>query len=302
MKKLFPLFACFLALLTAAPTTACAPPEDAPTVQRPSSDGSQDGSIDTPFFPGEDMIDTLPEQDSLPPGDAQTPILPEQKPSEPTVSTPVVRTAEYVSVRVNSLSVRSGAGTGYSSLGTVEKGDMLCLVQKKGSWYETRYRSRTAYVSANEAYTTIVSLKKSDERIESVVSEGVELLGTPYVYGATRLHDGKGNFLKGFTVTKFDCSSLMQYIFYQGAGILLDVTTRTQVKQGTAVAWKDIQRGDLLFFTNAQRYDKTGIERIGHVALYLGENYILHTASDYAVIEQMSATRKSYFITARRLL
>ena len=94
----------------------------------------------------------------------------------------------------------------------------------------------------------------------------------------------------------------MQYIFYRGAGILLDVTTRTQVKQGTPVAWEHIERGDLLFYTNAQRYHKTGVERIGHVALYLGDNYILHTASDFALIEQMSATRRGYFITARRFL
>ena len=95
---------------------------------------------------------------------------------------------------------------------------------------------------------------------------------------------------------------LTEILLYTGAGILLDVTTRTQVKQGTPVAWKDIRRGDLLFYTNAQRYNKTGVERIGHVALYLGENYILHTASDYAVIEQMSATRQKYFITGRRVL
>ena len=198
--------------------------------------------------------------------------------------------------------MRKGAGTGYASLGTVDSGDMLHLVKKRGDWYETRYRSTTAYISANAAYTTVAYLEKGSEAVERVIAEGLELLGVPYVYGAVRLHDGKGNLLKGFTVTKFDCSSLMQYIFYKGAGILLDVTTRTQVRQGTPVAWKDIRRGDLLFYTNAQRYHKTGVERIGHVALYLGDNYILHTASDYAVIEQMSETRKSYFITARRLL
>ena len=82
--------------------------------------------------------------------------------------------------------------------------------------------------------------------------------------------------------------------------MLLDVNTRTQVKQGTKVKSGDLQRGDLMFFTNASRYYKTGIERVGHVALYLGDNYILHTASDYAKIEQISSTRWSYFLEARR--
>lgn len=94
----------------------------------------------------------------------------------------------------------------------------------------------------------------------------------------------------------------MQYIFLYGGGVLLDVTTRTQVVQGTPVARKDIQRGDLLFFTNSSRYDKEGVERIGHVALYLGDNYILHTASDYARAEQITQARWNYYITARRVL
>ncbi len=59
---------------------------------------------------------------------------------------------------------------------------------------------------------------------------------------------------------------------------------------------------DVLFFTNASRYDLTGTERVGHVAIYLGSNYILHTASDHAVIEPISEKRRSYFIEARRLI
>ena len=111
------------------------------------------------------------------------------------------------------------------------------------------------------------------------------------------------NKLRGFSVSAFDCSSLMQYIFYLGAdGVLLGVTTRNQVLQGEAVKKTDLQRGDLMFFTNASRYNKVGVERIGHVALYLGDNLILHTASDYAKIEKISSTRWSYFIEARRMV
>ena len=288
MKRLLMVTACSLALLlgTLPLFAACATPqEDAPSAETPLP-GLPEGSLPDP--PG-DAPEPEPKPEPEPEPEPEPDPLPPQK-------------AEYIYVRTDSLNVRKGAGTGYASLGTVDSGDMLHLVKKRGDWYETRYRSTTAYISANAAYTTVAYLEKGSEAVERVIAEGLELLGVPYVYGAVRLHDGKGNLLKGFTVTKFDCSSLMQYIFYKGAGILLDVTTRTQVRQGTPVAWKDIRRGDLLFYTNAQRYHKTGVERIGHVALYLGDNYILHTASDYAVIEQMSETRKSYFITARRLL
>jgi cell wall-associated NlpC family hydrolase len=149
----------------------------------------------------------------------------------------------------------------------------------------------------------VFSLKKSESSTtEKVLSEGYKLIGTPYVYGAIRLHDGKGNLLKGFSSQKFDCSSLVQYVFYKGANKNLQVTTRTQVKQGKAVAKSDLQRGDCIYFTNEERQYKTGVERVGHVAIYLGDNYILHTASDYARIEKMSQKRWSYYIEARRFV
>jgi len=138
--------------------------------------------------------------------------------------------------------------------------------------------------------------------VESVIEEGYKLLGVPYVYGAVRLHDGKGKLLSGFTAQKFDCSSLIQYVFYKGAGTLLNTTTRTQVKQGKYVAKKDLQRGDCIFFTNEDRQYNTGIERIGHVALYLGNDYILHTSSDYARIEKMTASRWKFYVEARRFI
>ena len=118
-----------------------------------------------------------------------------------------------------------------------------------------------------------------------------------------RFHDGRGNKLKNFTTSAFDCSSLMQYMFYMGAdGHLLDVTTRTQVVQGKTVSRANLKRGDLMFFTNSTRYNNTGVERIGHVALYLGENLILHTASDYAKIEEISAARWKYYIQSQRMI
>ena len=252
----------------------------------------------------EEVLPELPEAPEAPPV-PETPEEPKtpSEPETPAVEIPEVKiTANYIRVLTNGLNVRAGAGTGYGSLGQVEKGVLLDLRGESDGWYETVFRGQTAYVSANGRYTARSELKLTDEKIEAVIREGFRYMGVPYVYGATRYHDGKGNLLRGFTTSKFDCSSLMQYIFYQGAGVLLDVNTRTQIKQGTFVAAANLQRGDLMFFTNASRYYNTGIERVGHVALYLGDNYILHTASDYAKVEQISNQRWSYFLEARRMI
>ncbi len=252
---------------------------------------------------------TLPQEEPISPKQEE-PIPPQEEPTPPKQEEPVLPQEEpapraakktYIQTLVSGLNVRAGAGTGYAAVAQAEKGTLLAYAGKSGNWYETYYLGKKAYVSADSRYTALAEWETGDETAEKIIEEGTKLLGTPYVYGAVRLHDGKGTMLKNFTTAQFDCSSLMQYIFYKGAGILLDVTTRTQIKQGEKVEWKDIQRGDLLFFTNASRANKTGIERVGHVALYLGGNYILHTASDFAKIEQITPLRKSYFIEGRRI-
>ena len=256
----------------------------------------------------------------LPPEEIVTPLIPEeQEPSAPEETKPqeegqeaagqeqeeaketnakAPAVAQYLKITTDNLNVRKGAGTSYAALGVVEKNILMQYAGKTGDWYETRYMGAKAYV--HSSYAQIVTLEKGSDQVEQIIAQGLNVLGTPYVYGATRLHDGNGNLLKGFSEKKFDCSSLMQFMFYKGAKILLNMNTRTQVTQGKEVA--KLQRGDLMFFTNASRKNNKGIERIGHVALYLGDNYILHTASDYAKIEQISSTRWSYFICARRML
>jgi peptidoglycan endopeptidase LytE len=208
---------------------------------------------------------------------------------------------QYIRCTGNNVNLRAGAGTDYTVLGTAEKGTMYAITGKNGQWYKTYYRGKTAYF--HTSYAAVFELEKTDnEKVENVISEGYKVLGVPYVYGAVRYHDGNGKLLSGFTAQKFDCSSLVQYVFYKGAKVLLNVNTRTQIKQGKYVSRANLRRGDCMFFTNESRQHLSGIERVGHVAIYLGDNYILHTASDYARIEKITATRWKYYIESRRFL
>ena len=226
---------------------------------------------------------------------------PDEKNETVLVTPPKVEPAQYILVTSSGVNIRTGAGTGYSAMGTAEAGTLYALYGKSGEWYKTYYKNKTVYISAN--YCKLVQMDKStDARIEQVIEEGYKCLGVKYVYGAVRYHDGNGNRLSGFTTSAFDCSSLMQYMFKLGAGVNLQVNTRTQIYQGTTVKKSALKRGDLMFFTNASRKNNTGVERIGHVAMYLGGNYILHTASDYAKIEQISDTRWGYYIQSQRMI
>ncbi len=294
MKKTL-LPALLLAFCLASPLTFTACGSSPPPFLNSESLEELDGSVALPESSSE--IEALPEESSS--NEEETPA--ETPPAvEILPTTPVISQAEYIKTTGKSVNIRSGAGTSFSVLGSADEGGMYALTGKSGSWYKTYYRGKVAYISAS--YATVFSIEKTENEVENVIEEGYKLLGIPYVYGAVRLHDGNGKMIAGFTAQKFDCSSLVQYIFYRGAGKLLGVNTRVQVKQGTYVKKSDLQRGDCIFFTNDERQYNTGIERVGHVALYLGDDYILHTSSDYARIEKISAKRWSFYIEARRFL
>jgi len=279
------------------------PPETFPEEQLPALP-----DLESPVQPEVPEAPSIPEAPSVPETPGVQPEAPEdpsvpQAPSAPQAPAPEpeTQTVKYIKVNASSVNLRSGAGTSYSIKGSAEINTLYAYLGTVDGWYKLRYKNSVVYVS--KKYCTIVEMESSpNDEIEEVIEDGTQYLGVKYVYGAVRYHDGKGNKLKGFTDTKFDCSSLMQYIFYTGAGELLNVNTRTQVFQGKTVKKSQIKRGDLLFFTNAQRYNNSGVERVGHVAVYLGDNYILHTASDYAKIEQISQKRWSYFIQAQRII
>ncbi len=203
---------------------------------------------------------------------------------------------------VDSLNVRSSPSTSSTVVGSLDKGDMVSFTCLENGWYETVYKGQTAYVSASSVYSSLEYFETGSAECESAISLGCTLLGTPYVYGATRYLNYDGSLNSSFTGNSYDCSSMVQYIYYAALGIELGSTSREQSLDGTYVAIEDLKRGDLMFFTNSDRYYNTGIERIGHVAIYLGNNYILHTASDHAVIEEISETRWKYYITARDVI
>jgi cell wall-associated NlpC family hydrolase len=104
-----------------------------------------------------------------------------------------------------------------------------------------------------------------EAKADSIIETGLKYLGISYVFGASSgRHD------------QFDCSSFAQFV-YEKNGILLPRNSRQQFTVGTPIPFTKIRKGDLLFFTTKSRQKKQGIEQIGHVAIYLGENKILHT-------------------------
>lgn len=103
-------------------------------------------------------------------------------------------------------------------------------------------------------------------------------IGDKYVFGA----DG---------LTYWDCSGLTMRAF-GAAGVSLPHSSRAQYRYGKAIARKDLQPGDLVFFGKP----------ISHVAIYLGPDRMLHAprSGSRVKIANMDMGRKPY-IGARRL-
>ncbi len=206
----------------------------------------------------------------------------------------------YLVATTSGLRIRSLPNTNAEVLGTLDKNDVLLIKESVDGYYKTVFKEKEAFVS--KKYCSVMEIEYDDEKIEEAINLGSSLLGYPYVWGSERYHWGNGILNKNYEHGKYDCSAFVQYIYYKTNGVLLDVTSRKQSLNGTEVNRKELKRGDLMFFTNASRKNKTGIERIGHVGIYFGNNYILHTASDHAVIEPISDTRWSYYVTAKRVV
>ncbi len=226
----------------------------------------------------------------------------EEENQEPDIEvTPTIEYDYIIVSRVNSLNVRSNSTTSSSILGNIDKNDCLAYYGEKNGFYITKFKNQTAYISSNNLYSYLHKVEKASKTIENALTIGKNLLGTKYVYGAERYHFN-GIINTNFSISAFDCSSFTQYIMYVSNDILLNATSRAQSTQGEFVEKSHLQRGDIMFFTNSTRFYNTGLERIGHVGIYFGNNLILHTASDYAVIEPISDTRWSYYIHSRRFL
>ena len=89
--------------------------------------------------------------------------------------------------------------------------------------------------------------------------QALAMVGKPYRYG--------GNTPKGF-----DCSGLVQYS-YGRVGITIPHGTRNLLRTSRPISRSDLQRGDLVFFTQEGK-------KSSHVALYLGGNRFVHSPSN----------------------
>ncbi|MEV6461538.1 bifunctional lytic transglycosylase/C40 family peptidase [Streptomyces albidoflavus] len=98
--------------------------------------------------------------------------------------------------------------------------------------------------------------------------------GTKYVWGGGDIH--------GPTKGGFDCSGLLVYAYYQGAGVTLPRTSQAMRSAGKAVPRSGLLPGDLIVFNNDGNW--------GHVGLYIGNGQMVHAPNPRTPVETASVT------------
>lgn len=172
----------------------------------------------------------------------------------------------------------------------------LGTVTKKSTKKSTKTKSKAAKVkkakqivdaavkkTSKKLTTKKVASTQASSKAGAIVALAKQQVGKPYAWGA----NGPDS---------FDCSSLVQYVFKNAAGMNLPRTTYDQVKVGQTVYQKsqangqpvsanNLQVGDLLFWgSESAPY---------HVAIYIGNNQYVNAATpEQGTILQ---TMTSYF-------
>jgi peptidoglycan DL-endopeptidase CwlO len=119
--------------------------------------------------------------------------------------------------------------------------------------------------------------------LEVMLKAAMSREGDPYVWGAAGPDE-------------FDCSGLVQWSFAQ-AGVVMPRVAADQAMTGPAVPVSQLQPGDLLFYHT----DPTDPTYISHVAIYLGNGWMIQAPETGMDVEVVPADFGSEFAGAVRV-
>lgn len=225
--------------------------------------------------------------------------------------------SKYIKVNADRLNVREGQTTDSSRIGYVCAGEKLTLIEDCGEWLHVQYTDEiqgyvaAQYVTIAEEY--IYAKNSDDEKVEqefikvlkeragvseevvkeqttisvqppsttystsvelrqAIVNYAMQFLGNKYVHGGQSLTTGT------------DCSGFTMYVLAE-FGYSISRTPQGQYTgAGRAISYSEIQPGDIIC------YSSNGGKSCTHVAFYIGDGKILHSANSRDGVKISSAT------------
>ncbi len=197
------------------------------------------------------------------------------------------------------VAVRSKANFTSSISKVLVKGSKVTIKATSGDFYKVESGDKTGYIAkkyikivqnntdsssetttantANTSSTTEQSSSTTKVTGQDVVDYAIKFVGNPYVYGGTSLTNGT------------DCSGFTMSV-YKHFGYTIPRTSYEQRSAGTSVSsLASAKPGDLICYS-------------GHVALYIGNNKIVHAStSSTGIIIGNNASYRS-IVAIRRII
>lgn len=219
------------------------------------------------------------------------------------------------------VNMRKGPGTSYTSIGKSTVGDKAYIIGLNNQWYKVIWNGSICYIRSDYLTLTEIPYENRDSDKEPIFykqgsSTGLRVtvanfLASENYYGnqtpetsalASAIVETAKSCLGvkyqwgGESMSGFDCSGLVQYVFKQH-GILLGRTVSKQYAGGTPISSSELQPGDLVFFQNTYT---TGIS---HSGIYIGDGQFIHASSDGVMTSSLSNSYwSSHYYGACRVL
>ncbi|KQS35885.1 C40 family peptidase [Pedobacter sp. Leaf194] len=186
------------------------------------------------------------------------------------------------------------------------KGNILQVLAEERSYYKVGFPDkRIGYIKKTEAKLFSEWEKRANPNADAILETAKTLIGVPYLWGGTSI---KGVDCSGFTKTSY---------FLNGVIIPRDASQQALVGTGIDVldadsisvekCLKNLQPGDLLFFSAAKRRGVTG-GRVTHTAIYMGKGEFIQAAGMVKVSSLVPETanydehQSKTLVSARRFL
>lgn len=175
-----------------------------------------------------------------------------------------------------------------------KSGRYICdIVAPNAKWMNNWGRKNGTLIISNGTGFSYPATSNGNSNMSSKVQQLIDKaktrVGCRYAYGAARNPSNKNQ-------SVFDCSSFVQWCYYQIGIKNVPGDTSSQLKAGTAVSWENRKAGDIVIF-------QSGSSPSGrHVYIYTGNGKTIEARGrEYGVVEYKERTGKK-LLGVRRLI